>query len=352
MCFEITNDGSILDHDGKVIFFSIKRFVKDIGKGNCCFICGDSPSKTTFNKEHILPKWILKKYDLFSRTITLPNETGFRYDQYVVPCCQQCNTLMGEKIEQPVRNLIDQGFYAVQKHIEENGYWLFFIWLNIIFLKTHLKDKNLKLYRNSRQGSGMISDSYFWEELHHIHCIARSFYTGCHLDFNVMGSFLTLEAKIEDYYEKFDYTDLYHGRSVLLRLNDICFISILNDSCASQFRFSNSLNFQKLMSFAWSPIQLREILAHLNFINQNLKYRPKFATIFDSRQNLFRIVAVHSDKIAMDACDRSDLGAILYYCCKPFLDQFETPDIELINDQVKEGKYTFLVDSENRPFLI
>ncbi|MGV2831665.1 hypothetical protein [Myxosarcina sp. GI1(2024)] len=205
-----TNDGSIEDKDGRVIYFSIDRFIRDIGEGNCCFICGASPSKTEFNKEHILPEWILKRYDLFFRTITLPNETSFKYyDRYTVPCCEDCNSLMGEKIEQPIRELINAGFDAVVEYIKENGCWLFFVWLNLIFLKTHLRDKNLKLHRDSRQGNGMISDFYTWEELHHIHCIARSFYprsfyTSCQLDFKVMGSFLTLAAKVKDHYEKFD----------------------------------------------------------------------------------------------------------------------------------------------------
>lgn len=337
-----TNDGSIKDQDGRVIYFSIDRFVRDIGEGDCCFICGVSPSKTKFNNEHILPKWILKRYDLFSRIITLPNETPIKYNQYTVPCCQQCNSLMGEKIEQPISELINQGFNAVAEHIQKNeGYWLFFVWLNLIFLKTHLKDKSLKLHRDSRQGNGMISDFYTWEKLHHIHCIARSFYTGCKLDFKVMGSFLTLSAKIEDHYEKFDYTDLYDSRAVLLRLDDICFITILNDSCFSLNCFQNHL---ELILGALSPIQLREILAHLAFINLNLKERPRFYSKTDFTREDYEILANVPDKIAMNDYNQSDFGVILDYCCKPYLDQDANPDIEFIKEQVKQGKYTFLIN--------
>ncbi len=340
-----TNDGSIEDHDGRVIYFSIDRFVRDIGEGNCCFICGASPSKTEFNNEHILPKWILKRYKLFSRIITLPNETSFRYDKYTVPCCQQCNSLMGEKIEQPIRELINQGFNTVAEHIQQNnGYWLFFVWLNLIFLKTHLKDKNLKLHRDSRQGNGKISDFYTWERLHHVHCIAHSFYTGCKLDFKVLGSLLLLPAKVnKDYYESFDYNDLYDPKAVLLRLDDICFITILNDSCFSLFCFQNYL---ELISGALSPLQLREILAHLAFINLNLKERPKFYSQTDFRRGHYEILAKVPEQIAVNDCDRSDLGAILYYCCKSYLAQATNPDIEFIKEQVKRGEYTFLVDEE------
>lgn len=218
--------------------------------------------------------------------------------------------------------------------------------MNLIFLKTHLKDKSLKLHRDSRQGNGMISDSYTWERLHHVHCIARSFYTGCKLDFRVMGSFLTLAAKVdEDHYESFDYSDLYDSKAVLLRLDDICFIAILNDSGFSNYCFQNYL---ELISGALSPIQLREIMAHLAFINLNLKDRPKFYSKTDFKREHYEISANVPEQIAIDKYERSDFGVILDRCCKEYLDQCTNPDIEFIKKQVRQGQYTFLVDQENR----
>ena len=39
-----TADGSFVDANGQVIFFSTQRFVKDICLGDCCFICGANPN--------------------------------------------------------------------------------------------------------------------------------------------------------------------------------------------------------------------------------------------------------------------------------------------------------------------
>lgn len=49
-----TSDGSIVDQDSKVIFFSTRRFIDDICIGNCCFICGAKPENKPFNDEHVL----------------------------------------------------------------------------------------------------------------------------------------------------------------------------------------------------------------------------------------------------------------------------------------------------------
>jgi hypothetical protein len=64
-----TEDGSVVDGAGRVIYFSPKRFEVDIGLGDCCFVCGAKPSDRPFNDEHILPEWLLRRYDLFSKIL-------------------------------------------------------------------------------------------------------------------------------------------------------------------------------------------------------------------------------------------------------------------------------------------
>jgi hypothetical protein len=69
-------DGSILDETGKVVYFSQERFVRDICLGDCCFVCGANPANVPFNDEHVIPNWLLRRYNLFARAITLPNAAG------------------------------------------------------------------------------------------------------------------------------------------------------------------------------------------------------------------------------------------------------------------------------------
>ena len=57
--------------DGQIKLFSIKDFVSIICLENNCFICGASHSDKTFNEEHVLPNWILRKFNLHSKKITL-----------------------------------------------------------------------------------------------------------------------------------------------------------------------------------------------------------------------------------------------------------------------------------------
>ena len=90
-----TEDGSIIDRNGRVVYFSTQRFVRDICEGNCCFVCGAHPDEKQFNDEHILPQWLLRRFNLHSRMLVLPNDGDLSYGRLTVPCCAECNTLMG-----------------------------------------------------------------------------------------------------------------------------------------------------------------------------------------------------------------------------------------------------------------
>lgn len=228
-----TPDGSFVDSDGRVIFFSCERFVRDICEGDCCFICGASRSTKTFNDEHVLPEWLLRRYDLFNRRLTLPNGTEFRYDQYTIACCADCNSLMGKEIEEPISGLVEKGADAVYEYLKQKGPLTFFVWMGLIFLKTHLKDRHLRFNRDLRMEDGSISDLYSWENLHHIHIVARCFYSGCQISPDVIGSILVLPIRKDASKENFDFADLTQAQTMLLRLGDIAFVVVFNDSCGT-----------------------------------------------------------------------------------------------------------------------
>lgn len=337
--FTITSDGSIINSKGKILYFSLYRFIKDICQNNCCFICGVSSSHAKFNNEHILPNWLLKKYELHSQSITLPNGAKVRYGQYTISCCKQCNSLMGKKIEEPIYNLIRKGYKAVKQYEFEVDPWLIFNWLALIFFKTHLKDKSFKFNRDRRQGQDeAIADLYDWKKLHHIHCIARSFYTECKIDPKVQGSLLVLPATVE--HDNFDYANLYTSHPTLLRVGEFAFITVLNDSCASVK--INSSWLQEINS-ALSPLQLREIIARLAVTNLNLKKRPEFFSEINMQQERYIISANIPKKCKTKKISQSRYGQFLHLLCEDIISTQKNTHLENL---VKQGRVTFLYDNK------
>jgi hypothetical protein len=337
-------DGSVVNENGDIVFFTIERFVRDICDGNKCFICGADPAITAFNDEHVIPDWIQRKYNLHSRTITLPNNATLKYGQYKIPCCEGCNTRMSVTFETPISRILEGGYGNVVRHLQTDGPWLLFRWLALIFLKTHLKDKFLRFHLDKRKGSEPISELYAWEELHHIHCVARSFFSDAVMDDGVLGSFYVLPAQLSDAYESFDYRDLYDARTVLLCLGDTCLIAVLNDSGIARHAFQSY--FDKITG-ALSPIQLREVMSHLAHINNLVKVRPRFGSrvMFNDRYY------IHADvpaTIELAEGGQELFGETLFACTADILGQFQNSDIEVIRRDVRAGKRTFLFDSDGK----
>ena len=140
----VTSDGSVVDQEGRLIFCSPARFVADICEGDHCFICGRSKREVDFNREHVLPDWMLHQFNLHRSTMTLPNSERHPYGTYTVPCCINCNSRLGEVFEMPISKAFASGFAGIEALVADEGPDRLFQWLSLIFLKLHLKDRRLR----------------------------------------------------------------------------------------------------------------------------------------------------------------------------------------------------------------
>ena len=340
-----TQDGSLVDSEGKIIYFSIERFVRDIGEGNCCFICGRSPSSVEFNDEHILPDWILRDYALEGKSIHLPNGAAFEYSRYKIPCCEECNAEMGRRFENPISEIVKGGFDSLQTHIERAGTTLLFVWMTLIFLKTHLRDKHFRFNLDRRQPPDPISGLYDWESLHHAHVVARSFYTRAVLTKEVFGSFIIWPVRSDMTYDNFDYFDLYEPRTVALRLGNIGLLAVLNDACAA-INISEPL--LDRLGNPLSEIQFRELMARLAYVNLQLKSRPVFRSSLNENGD-YRIEAVLPTTCEI-VHDKAKLGRIMSAVLGTFLPSI-TPrhgDRDQFLSALNSGDATFLFDEHGK----
>ena len=336
-------DGSVIDHNGRVIFLSERRFVQDICLGDCCFICGASPGDVSFNNEHVLPEWLLRRYNLFDRTIGLPNGTTVRYDRYTVPCCVACNDLMGEKIEKPISEITAQGADATIAFLKAHGNLEFFVWMGLIYLKTHLKDKAHRWHLDARQGDSKIADAYDWTLLHQLHSIVRCFCVKTAIDTKALGSFVVLPVRQTMGLDRFDYGDLYAAQTMMLRLDDLGIATVLNDACGVQSFYLEKL---ERMTGPLSEMQFREVMVDMAFLNLHLKDRPGF----DVSVNLMKedqTITVALPKLELAELDMTVRGALFRQAFKdglPHMALGRSP--EDVDKMTRAGKLTFLFDDQ------
>jgi len=117
---KITETGTIILDENKILHFGIDDFIQKICIEDNCFLCGAEKNEKEFNDEHIIPKWILRKHKLFNKNITLPNKITYRYSKYTIPCCKECNVLLGNKLENIICDAFSKDYQYFVKCLEKN----------------------------------------------------------------------------------------------------------------------------------------------------------------------------------------------------------------------------------------
>jgi hypothetical protein len=331
--------------DSKVTYFGYRDFMKDIVDGDNCFICGCSPSSKEFNDEHIIPDWILRKFDLHNDQIALPNGTYIRYGQYKVPCCEECNSNLGKLVERPLSMHLSNSYSDLIKEIKKDSSIIpqLFIWMCLLYIKTHLKDKSLLQERDKRKEAGKIGDIFEWSEMHHVHCMSRVYHTGAIVHEHVYGSILILPALSINEEKQFDYMDSAAAQTGMIQLGNICIISVLNDSCACQTVLSGVL---KKISGPLTPFQLKEIFAHMVYINLHLKERPKFHSTISKRGYEIEATLPETLELIPEKEQIISLGELLYFYIDKFLSK-DTPDRDALLQSIRKGKRRYLLNEKD-----
>jgi hypothetical protein len=347
MGWQKTADGSFIDQAGKVLFFSKDRFVTDICLGRCCFICGAQPGSKPFNDEHVIPEWVLRKFNLFDPVLTLANGTAIKYGKYKIPCCEECNSLMGWQIEERISKVVNAGPDAVQQQIADGKGLEFFVWLGLIFLKAHLKDRDHRLNLDRRMPDGKIGDFYDWETLHHMHCIVRCFVNGAHLEKEVFGSLCAFAAKSDHPDDDFDYGDVYSAQTMLLRIGHVAFVTTFNDACGA---INGAMPRLERIDGPLSGIQVREVMVDFAFMNLSLRERPRFYTECDMNKEIITEKAKMPGQFELDELDFSLRGKLLRTAFGESLGQirFAGRTKQEIECAIDEGRLTVLFDEHGK----
>jgi hypothetical protein len=329
--------------DGRTLLFSCEDFVERICKGRACFVCGALPTATTFNDEHIVPRWVLRRFGLFEKSITLPGGERRRYGGYRVQCCASCNALLGERVEAPVSELLSGDFAAVSERMQsEDAVELVFIWLSLLFLKVHLKDGAVPVHKDPRRGTHVIGDLYDWADLHHVHAVARAPYTRAALLPFVVGSIFFAEVD-DPGGEGWDFVDLTFAHTIAVRIGAVGIVAVLNDAGAAESSWSHRLS---SINAPVSGAQFRELAAMFAVANDDILERPTFGTLI-VQNRWVTIFAKLPAKLRMAELDPKKFGAALQFALGSLIDHIVVDgsrDPDYIRERIASGEVRFLID--------
>lgn len=101
-----------------------------------CFLCAEPLTPEIRTEEHVIPKWVQQKYDLWNERLGLLNDTYIPYRRLTIPCCNRCNNERLSTPESIVETAVSSGYDAVVALPK----FTLFQWLGKIFVGMLYKE--------------------------------------------------------------------------------------------------------------------------------------------------------------------------------------------------------------------
>ena len=236
-----------------------------------CFLCGEHmvDGKT---EEHVFPKWLQQRHDLWDQRILLLNRKRIPYRQLKVPCCHACNNEHLGRVENTVREAIDKGYHAC---IELDPL-IIFQWLGKMFYGILRKELNLLADRRD-SSKGNIVPVEMIEGYNNLHGFLQSVRRP--FEFQPEPPFSVLVANLHDLggSSSYFFRDSTHLMTASLRTGGVGFIVAFEDCGFNRNTYGAYLD--DVGGRKLHPIQFDELYAKVMFQVQRLNRTGRFLTV-------------------------------------------------------------------------
>lgn len=118
-----------------------------------CFLCGKDLKEEYNSIEHVFPKWLLNKFELWDKKLTLLNGSKISYRQLTIPCCKSCNSNHLSALEKTIRENVEKGYSAFY-NLDKTK---IFQWTGKIFFGILFKELSLLIDQKHKDYSTIMS---------------------------------------------------------------------------------------------------------------------------------------------------------------------------------------------------
>lgn len=215
-----------------------------------CFVCG----RLANTKEHLFPKWLQNKFNLWDKMLQIPNKTMIAYRQLVVPCCDKCNNTVFSDLENRISS----------NNESETDMWL---WANKIHFALTLKDSFLEWDRKNpgyKIGDVISPLDPLEQSRHFLHCVSGDFKTQPY----PFGSVFKFNFTSE---QDFNFIHIIKSNSICISLGNRGYVLFIRDGLF--LRNNKSINNDFIEINKKSNVNMFDMLF---FYAKNLEYLERF----------------------------------------------------------------------------
>ncbi len=243
---------------------------------NSCFLCGTHLDGSNRSDEHVFPKWLQRRFGLWTQTITLLNGTTIPYRSLKVPCCIECNNEHLSVLE----NSIKTKLFADNEKKDTPGSLELFQWVAKIFFGIIFREVLLPSNR-ADENSESILDRRNLKNFKALHLFLQSIRVPMHFgstyaDFPASIFLFDLQSP-KTQFAQFDFQDDIIYQTIFLRLGTVGILAAF-DGGAVDFEIGERV-FRKYTHQKLHPNQFEELGATLFYKAYLFQKNPLYYTV-------------------------------------------------------------------------
>lgn len=238
-----------------------------------CFMCREPINETNKTDEHVFPKWLQRKYNLWNQQLTLPNDQPFTYKNLLVPCCAACNGGIMSVWENNIQIALSKGFESF-KQLDERiiAWWIYKIYYGLIVKGTTLR------YDVKDPKSSKIIETRFIENNEGLYFYMEELIKGTRF-FNKPYEMYLFKGRNDEIFD-FLYSEQTH--TVLIKMSDVLIIMCLDsfslfDECYKrEIAALNDLDFVEL-------VQAAELFAKIDYFKSHFAFQSSNSIVLSEK---------------------------------------------------------------------
>lgn len=217
-----------------------------------CFLCGSRNGRLT--QEHVFPKWLQHRYNLWNQTLGLLNETKIRYKNLLIPCCATCNSEDLSRLETVVSAAVSSGFQSTS----DLDPHLLYLWAGKLYFGILRKEITLARER-SRPKDGTILPRDYLKSFSNLHLFLQAI-RGRHV-FTGKPPYSVLVCNLHNvgHPRNYCFRDSLFNKTLAIRLGEVGIIIALEDAGLTADSYGRYV--KQVAGSMLHPIQFDELYA-------------------------------------------------------------------------------------------
>lgn len=248
-----------------------------------CFLCGTTISDQN-SFEHIFPKWILHKYNLWDQKLMLPNRTSITYRQLTIPCCSTCNNVYLSQVEKISKEAHESG-YQEFSNLDE---LIIFQWIAKIYYGLLFKHLSLLVDRKEK-GKGTILSPDQLKHYQMLHELLQS--VRVKFEFNLGTPWSIFLFKTHQYGDErdFDYYDM-PSINFSIRIGEVGIVACLGDNGALKEDYAEYV--KQFEDIKLHPVQFSEIAAFITYKTSLINRIPNYLVMTSPNSEVVKVATM------------------------------------------------------------